>query len=52
MRPSSDLRQKILADVDARADERAAFLARLVQTPSSNPPGDCAPIAELAAAAA
>ncbi len=49
MRPSSDLRKKILADVDARADERAAFLARLVQTPSSNPPGDCAPIAELAA---
>ena len=49
MRASSDLRQKILADVDARSGERQAFLAALVQTPSSNPPGDCAPIAAVAA---
>lgn len=43
------LRRAILADVDARASAREAFLAKLVQTPSSNPPGDCAPIAEVAA---
>lgn len=40
---------KIIAAIDARTREREAFLARLVQTPSSNPPGDCAPIAEAAA---
>ena len=45
----AELRQAILADIDARTGEREAFLARLVQTPSSNPPGDCAPIAEVAA---
>ncbi len=45
----TDLRQAILADVAARAGERQAFLARLVETPSSNPPGDCAAIAEVAA---
>ena len=39
---------RILADIAARSDEREAFLAKLVQTPSSNPPGDCAPIAEVA----
>ncbi len=49
MRPSSDLRQQILADVDARSAERETFLAKLVQTPSSNPPGDCAPIATVTA---
>jgi acetylornithine deacetylase/succinyl-diaminopimelate desuccinylase family protein len=43
------LRNAILADVDARRAEREAFLSRLVQTPSSNPPGDCRPIAEVAA---
>ena len=42
-----DLRQTILADIDARKSKQEAFLARLVQTPSSNPPGDCAPIAEM-----
>jgi succinyl-diaminopimelate desuccinylase len=46
---SPDLKRAILADVAARTPEREAFLARLVQTPSSNPPGDCAPIAEVAA---
>jgi acetylornithine deacetylase/succinyl-diaminopimelate desuccinylase family protein len=45
----SDLRDRILADVATRASERRVFLAKLVQTPSSNPPGDCAPIAEVAA---
>ncbi len=45
----AELRQKILADVDARSAGRESFLARLVQTASSNPPGDCAPIAEVAA---
>ena len=39
----------ILAAIDAGAAEREAFLARLVRTPSSNPPGDCAPLAEVAA---
>jgi acetylornithine deacetylase/succinyl-diaminopimelate desuccinylase-like protein len=42
------VRQRILADIDARTAEREAFLAKLVQTPSSNPPGDCAKIAEVA----
>ena len=46
---SADLRAAILADIADRAGEREAFLAKLVQTPSSNPPGDCAPIAEVAA---
>jgi acetylornithine deacetylase/succinyl-diaminopimelate desuccinylase family protein len=45
----ADLRGSILANIGARANEREAFLARLVQTPSSNPPGDCAPIADVAA---
>ena len=44
-----EMRQAVLAEIDARAGEREAFLARLVQTPSSNPPGDCAPIAAVAA---
>ena len=44
-----DLRQPILAALDASRETQAAFLAKLVQTPSSNPPGDCAPIAEVAA---
>jgi acetylornithine deacetylase/succinyl-diaminopimelate desuccinylase-like protein len=48
MKPASDLRQKILAEIDARSADRAAFLKKLVQTPSSNPPGDCAAIADVA----
>jgi acetylornithine deacetylase/succinyl-diaminopimelate desuccinylase family protein len=44
-----ELRRRILSDIDARASARERFLARLVQTPSSNPPGDCAPIADVAA---
>ena len=39
----------MIADIDARTAEREAFLARVVQTPSSNPPGDCTPIAEVTA---
>ena len=46
---SSVVKDRILSDIAARGDEREAFLAQLVQTPSSNPPGDCAPIAEVAA---
>jgi succinyl-diaminopimelate desuccinylase len=46
---ASEMRQAVLAEIDAHAGEREAFLARLVQTSSSNPPGDCAPIAAVAA---
>jgi acetylornithine deacetylase/succinyl-diaminopimelate desuccinylase family protein len=45
----TDLSQTILADIDARTAAREEFLAALVRTPSSNPPGDCAPIANVAA---
>jgi succinyl-diaminopimelate desuccinylase len=44
---ASDLRERIVADVAERAGPREAFLAALVQTPSSNPPGDCAPLADV-----
>ena len=43
------IRQRLLSSIERRTAEREAFLARLVQTPSSNPPGDCAPIAAVAA---
>jgi acetylornithine deacetylase/succinyl-diaminopimelate desuccinylase family protein len=43
------IRQRIVDDIVARTTERETFLAKLVQTPSSNPPGDCAPIAEITA---
>jgi len=36
--------------VDARFDDEVGFLAELVKVPSDNPPGDCAPHAERAAA--
>jgi succinyl-diaminopimelate desuccinylase len=36
--------------VEGRFDEETAFLAELVRVPSDNPPGDCAPHAERAAA--
>ena len=45
---SSIVKDRVLSDIAARSDERAAFLAKLVQTPSSNPPGDCAAIADVA----
>lgn len=35
--------------IDAHFDEQVEFLQKLVQKPSDNPPGDCAPHAELAA---
>jgi acetylornithine deacetylase/succinyl-diaminopimelate desuccinylase family protein len=44
----SDVHRQILAEIDARRADREAFLAKLVQTPSSNPPGDCTPIADVA----
>jgi succinyl-diaminopimelate desuccinylase len=36
--------------LDRRQDEQIEFLADLVRAPSDNPPGDCAPHAEVAAA--
>ena len=45
----AELHRPIMAAVDARTADREPFLARLVQTRSSNPPGDCAPIAVLRA---
>ena len=36
--------------IDANWDDEVSFLQALVAVPSENPPGDCAPIAELAAA--
>lgn len=35
--------------IDAHFDEQVRMLARLVQCPSDNPPGDCAPHAEFSA---
>ena len=46
----TDARDEILAWLDASRRDAEAFLAALVRTPSDNPPGDCAPIAEKAAA--
>jgi len=43
------LTDRISALVDARFDEEVAFLAELVKVPSDNPPGDCAPHAEVTA---
>ena len=37
----------IRAAVLARFEEEVAFLAALVRHPSDNPPGDCAPHAEV-----
>ncbi|MBB6306115.1 M20/M25/M40 family metallo-hydrolase [Xanthobacter tagetidis] len=46
----ASLRQDILAFVDGAQAAETAFLAELVKVPSDNPPGDCAPHAERAAA--
>ena len=43
-------RDDILAWLAASRRDAETFLAALVRTPSDNPPGDCAPIAEKAAA--
>jgi acetylornithine deacetylase/succinyl-diaminopimelate desuccinylase-like protein len=44
-----DPESRIRATLASRRDEARAFLAALVQTPSDNPPGDCAAHAERAA---
>ncbi|MCH8243455.1 MAG: M20/M25/M40 family metallo-hydrolase, partial [Planctomycetes bacterium] len=45
-----DIRRRIHDFIAARFDDECAFLAALVETPSDNPPGDCAPHGERAAA--
>ena len=45
----TSLTDRISSLVDARFDEEVAFLAELVKVPSDNPPGDCAPHAEVTA---
>lgn len=49
MNLAPELHRRVLAAVESRAEERERFLAHLVGTASSNPPGDCAPIAAVAA---
>ncbi|MFC7288744.1 M20/M25/M40 family metallo-hydrolase [Herminiimonas glaciei] len=44
------LKQKIAAWIDEHAAEQTAFLAKVVQCPSDNPPGNCAPHALMTAA--
>ena len=39
----------LAAVIDAEFDAEVAFLAALVRQPTDNPPGDCAPAAEVAA---
>ena len=46
---STDFRRRIHDFIAARFDDECAFLAALVETPSDNPPGDCAAHAERAA---
>jgi len=46
----ADARDDILDWLAASRRDAETFLAALVRTPSDNPPGDCAPIAEKAAA--
>jgi succinyl-diaminopimelate desuccinylase len=41
---------RVRAFLESRREEQARFLAELVKAPSDNPPGDCAPHAERAAA--
>jgi len=47
----TDLARTISDLVDRRFDEEVAYLARIVQTPSDNPPGDLAEAAEVNAQA-
>lgn len=49
-RMSDPLIAPIAAAVDARWEEQTTFLRALVRQPSDNPPGDCAPHAEVTAA--
>ena len=46
---SQDIRHRIHNFIAARHDDQCAFLAALVETPSDNPPGDCAAHAVRAA---
>ena len=46
---TQDIRRRIHDFVAARFDDECAFLAALVETPSDNPPGDCAAHAERTA---
>ena len=48
--PNESQETRIRAFLDGERDAQAAFLAELVKVPSDNPPGDCAPHAERAAA--
>jgi succinyl-diaminopimelate desuccinylase len=43
------LKQAIATWIDQHAEEQIAFLAKVVQCPSDNPPGNCAPHALLTA---
>ncbi|HYP84164.1 M20/M25/M40 family metallo-hydrolase [Variovorax sp.] len=45
----ADARAQLRQFIDMHFDEQVQMLARLVQCPSDNPPGDCAPHAELTA---
>ncbi|KZD12323.1 M20/M25/M40 family metallo-hydrolase [Oceanibaculum pacificum] len=45
-----DQRTQLAAFIDSQHAAQAAFLAALVRVPSDNPPGDCAPHGEAAAA--
>lgn len=46
---TTPITDRIQAAIVNRFESEVAFLQRLVQTPSDNPPGDCAVIAEVAA---
>ncbi|OYX74673.1 MAG: peptidase M20 [Rhizobiales bacterium 32-66-11] len=46
---TEDFKTAIAESLAARKQAEIAFLAELVRMPSDNPPGDCAPHAELAA---
>ena len=49
MNDHADTRALLRQFIDTHFDEQVQMLARLVQCPSDNPPGDCAPHAELTA---
>ena len=49
MTDPSSARDTLRQFIDAHFDEQVRTLAQLVQCPSDNPPGDCAPHAELTA---
>jgi OHCU decarboxylase len=48
--PESELNPALHDFIQARREEQIAFLRELVRVPSDNPPGDCRPHAERAAA--